>query len=159
LGECAHGLLRSALAVLVGRRILRWPRVADRRAQLQRYRRFTPSFYATAQFIDFGKTYTHQGDIIDPLEGVDDCGIFKNSGGGVRGKDSYHDVADVQLLDGEVSRPLVEIGNGIGGLHSYFLDLGAESVEPRYGERYGRTFASARGHRRGDTPFHARSGV
>jgi hypothetical protein len=96
-----------------------------------------PSFYASAQFIDFGKTYTHQGDIIDPLEGVDDCGIFKNTGGGVRGKDSYHDVADVQLLDGEVSRPLVEVGNGIGGLHSYFLDLGAESVEPRYGERYG----------------------
>ena len=96
-----------------------------------------PSFFAGAQFVDVSATTTSEGDIIDPLEGVDDCGVLKPGGGGVRGKNSYHDVADVQLLDGDVSRPLVENGPGTGGLHAYFLDLTPESADPRYGGRYG----------------------
>jgi hypothetical protein len=96
-----------------------------------------PDFYAGAQFVDVSETITQKGEVIDPLEGVDDCGVSKPGGGAVMGKNSYHDVADVQLLDGDVSYPLVENGPGTGGLHSYFLYLTPESVEPRYGERYG----------------------
>lgn len=96
-----------------------------------------PDFYVSAQFADVGATSTSEGEIIEPLEDVDDCGVFKTAGGRVMGKNSFHDATDVQLLDGEVSRPLVEVGNGIGNVHSYFLYLNPESVEPRYGERYG----------------------
>lgn len=95
------------------------------------------SFGAFAQFVDPGAGSVSYGDSIDPLEGVDDCGVFKGSGSGAGGMLSFHDATDVQLLDGATARPLVESEASNGNFYSYILELDPESVEPRYSGRYG----------------------
>ena len=95
------------------------------------------SFGAFAQFVDAAGGSVSYGDSIDPLEGVDDCGVFKGSGNGAEGMLSFHDATDVQLLDGKTARPLVESEASNGNFYSYILELDPESVEPRYGGRYG----------------------
>jgi hypothetical protein len=95
------------------------------------------SFGAFAQFVESGAGNVSYGESIDPLEGVDDCGVFKGSGNGAGGMLSFHDATEVQLLDGTTTRPLVESEASNGNFYSYILELDPESVEPRYGGRYG----------------------
>lgn len=95
------------------------------------------SFGAFAQFVEPGGGSVSYGESIDPLEGVDDCGVFKGSGNGAGGELSFHDATTVQLLDGTTARPLVESEASNGNFYSYILELDPESVEPRFGGRYG----------------------
>jgi hypothetical protein len=95
------------------------------------------SFGAFAQFVNPGSGNVSYGQIIDPLEGVDDCGVFNGSGSGVGSALSFYDAADVQLLDGATARPLVESEASNADFYSYVLELDPEDVEPRYGGRYG----------------------
>jgi hypothetical protein len=96
---------------------------------------YPASFGALAQFAVIGGGTTAYGESIDPLEGLDDCGIFVGSGSGAAGTVDFFDAADVRLLDGATARTfeLAEASNA--DFYSYLLEL--EDVEPRFGQRYG----------------------
>lgn len=92
-------------------------------------------FGAMAQFAHIQGGNTAFGEEVDPLEGLDDCGVFASSGTGAAGNVDFYDAAEVRLLDAGAARPFELAGASNGDFYSYVLDL--ESVEPRFGESYG----------------------
>jgi hypothetical protein len=96
------------------------------------------SFGVGAQFADIAPGEKASfGTIVDPLEGVDDCGVFQGGGAGVDGAITFYDAADVSLLDGGTRRPLELSKSSNEFFVSYGLELDPESAPPRYGEPYG----------------------
>ena len=97
--------------------------------------RYPRSFGGMAQFAVIKGGNVSYGQSIDPLEGLDDCGVFAGSGSGAGGVEHFYDAAEVQLLDRATVRPfeLSEASNG--DFYSYGLEL--EDVEPRFGGSYG----------------------
>jgi hypothetical protein len=100
-------------------------------------------FGVGAQFFDVKGMDVRYGDVLDPLEGVDDCGVVRESpiGG----------AADIQLLsvdravlrDGDREFPLEEFRSSSDRFYSYNFDLAAAGVQPRFNGRYG--FAASGG--------------
>jgi hypothetical protein len=73
------------------------------------------------------------GTILDPLEGIDDCGVAFPSGEGASGgRPIFLRAESATLIDGDQG---LAYESEITGL-SMFLDLSAQGVEPRFGETY-----------------------
>jgi hypothetical protein len=77
------------------------------------------------------------GTILDPLDGIDDCGVFQGGGAGVDSGITFYDAAEVSLLDGGTQWPLQLSVASNEFFTSYVLELDPERAPPRYGERYG----------------------
>lgn len=97
-----------------------------------------PSFGVGAQFAEIAPGEKASfGTILDPLEGVDDCGVFQGGGAGVGTAIMFHEAAEVSLLDAGKRWPLERSVAANELFTSYGLELDLESTPPRYGERYG----------------------
>lgn len=72
------------------------------------------------------------GDVLDPLEGQDDCGVFRSANMGAGVDIHFRQVGEATLLDGSDEIPLAEFMSG--DLFSYGAEL---ERTPRFGERYG----------------------
>jgi len=95
-------------------------------------------FGADAQFANIsGSPGGRYGDVIDPLEGLDDCGVAKESTGGAAPNIDWYDAARVILKDGAVGRPLTLSSASHDDFYQYIAELDAQGAEPRYGESYG----------------------
>lgn len=100
-------------------------------------------FGAMAQFFQTIEGTSSQAlDVIDPLEGIDDCGVSRLGSSGALPSLELLDVDTALLRDGDTERPLEEFDGGFG-FYSYGVDLGAAGVTPRHGGTYG--FAASGG--------------
>jgi hypothetical protein len=103
----------------------------------------TQAFYATAQFFEAIEGVSSQAvEVLDPLEGIDDCGVRRLGSVGTSPSVEYLDVQQALLSDGDAEYALEEFASG-GKFYSYDLDLTAAGALPRHGERYG--FAASGG--------------
>lgn len=95
-------------------------------------------FGADAQFFTtIGGQGVDYGEVLDPLEGVDDCGVTRSSGIGTTAPLSFIDIGQL-ALDDQDDRHRFELSSAShDDFYQYILDLSAAHVEPRYGENYG----------------------
>jgi len=110
--------------------------------QLVSSRRFVgaPSdsgFGAMAQFAIIKGGGGVSGDVIDPLEGVDDCGVSKDSGAGVAASIDFYDAAEVSLIDATTVRPLSLSSASHDDFYQYIAELSEQGIAPRFGQSYG----------------------
>jgi hypothetical protein len=94
-------------------------------------------FGAMAQFALIQGKGGSFGDVIDPLEGVDDCGVSKGNGSGVAPNVDFYDAAEVALLDGGTAHPLVLSSASHDDFYQYIAELSEQGVAPRFGQSYG----------------------
>ena len=97
----------------------------------------TPSFFGFAQFFDVEGMSRLFGEVIDPLEGVDDCGVVRRGDGGTAADIRFQAIAHLTLIDGAQERPFVPGPGNNGDFYAYILELDPAAVAPRFGERYG----------------------
>lgn len=94
-------------------------------------------FGAMAQFAVIHGTGGDFGEIVDPLEGVDDCGVWKGSGSGVSANVDFYDAGEVSLVDGKTVRPLSLSPASHDDFFQYIAELSEQGVAPRFGHSYG----------------------
>jgi len=94
-------------------------------------------FGAMAQFAVIHGSSGQNGQVLDPLEGVDDCGVIQGSGSGAAANLDFYDAAEVLLLDAGTSRPLSLSSASHDDFYQYIAELSEQGVEPRYGQSYG----------------------
>ncbi|HXK16928.1 MAG TPA: hypothetical protein VNG33_03970, partial [Polyangiaceae bacterium] len=94
-------------------------------------------FGAMAQFAIIKGQSGMFGDVIDPLDGVDDCGVSKDAGVGAAANIDFYDAADVELLDGKTVRPLTLSQASHDDFYQYIAELSDQGVAPRFGQSYG----------------------
>ena len=94
-------------------------------------------FGAMAQFAIIKGKSGDFGDVIDPLEGVDDCGVSKGSGAGVAASIDFYDAAEVSLIDDQSVRPLGLSPASHDDFYQYIAELSEQGVAPRFGQSYG----------------------
>ncbi len=96
------------------------------------------AFGAYAQFFEpiegEGGQY---GEVLDPLEGVDDCGMVRLGSLGFAPDIRMQSVAAASLLDGDSAHALEEFRSSAPGYYSYSVDLLGAGAEPRFGGSYG----------------------
>jgi hypothetical protein len=90
-----------------------------------------------AQFAVIHGSGGELGNVIDPLEGEDDCGVFQGSGSGAAPTLDFYDAAEVQLLDAGTRRPLSLSPASHDDFYQYIAELSEQGVEPRFGQSYG----------------------
>jgi hypothetical protein len=95
------------------------------------------AFGAMAQFAIIHGKGGDFGDIIDPLDGIDDCGVSKGSGAGVAANVDFYDAAEVELLDGKIVRPLSLSTASHDDFYQYVAELSDQGTAPRFGQSYG----------------------
>lgn len=97
-----------------------------------------PYFGVSAQFFHTtGSESFEFGEVLDPLEGVDDCGRVASAGFGASNVDTdFFAVDKAELIDGQ-QRYLLEEFDGGSDFFSYGVDLTNLDVEPRFRQRYG----------------------
>jgi hypothetical protein len=93
------------------------------------------SFGATTQLYKASESGTRRADIIDPLEGPDDCGVRRDhivalTGGMV----TLYSVDTAALIDGDQEYPFTPAASSIASFYRYDVTLG---VAPRFGGTYG----------------------
>jgi hypothetical protein len=92
-----------------------------------------PYFAAAAQFYaPIANSTPMRGEVIEPLDGMDDCGVFRQVSPGTHSKLEWRRASNATMRDGSASVRLPEFVSG--ELFSYG---GAIGRAPRYGERYG----------------------
>jgi hypothetical protein len=95
--------------------------------------RSEPGFGLFAQFFPaIERAAAARGELIDPLSGVDDCGVFRNANLGGGDVSDWLQVGSAVLRDGSERVELEEFQSG--DLFSYGAEL---DRTPRFGERYG----------------------
>jgi hypothetical protein len=93
----------------------------------------SPYFAASAQFYaPIANSTPMRGEVIEPLDGMDDCGVFRQVSLGTHSSLEWRRAGAATVRDGSGSIELPEFRSG--ELFSYG---GAISPTPRYGERYG----------------------
>ncbi|MBN1606208.1 MAG: hypothetical protein JW940_06220 [Polyangiaceae bacterium] len=97
----------------------------------------TLSFSAYAQFFDEVGSSAKFATVLDPLEGVDDCGVVVSTGMGVADAMTWVDIGKLTLIDGSHEYGIEETPASHEGYYSYGVDLTELGVEPRYGGKYG----------------------
>lgn len=94
-----------------------------------------PSYFgARADFVTVEGADGVFGEVIDPLEGIDDCGVTQTGGTGVAASVEWFAADEVVLVDGDDEHAFEAIDVGFT---FYGLDLNGLGVEPRFGEAYG----------------------
>jgi hypothetical protein len=94
-------------------------------------------FGATAQFAVIKGSGGDFGEAIDPLEGVDDCGIWQDSGAGIAANIDFYDADEVSLIDATTVRPLSLSPASHDDFYQYIAELSEQGIAPRFGESYG----------------------
>jgi hypothetical protein len=94
-------------------------------------------FGAMAQFAIIKGMGGDFGDVIDPLEGIDDCGVSRDSGAGVAASVDFYDAAEVSLIDAETVRPLSLSSASHDDFYQYIAELSEQGIAPRFGQSYG----------------------
>jgi hypothetical protein len=94
-------------------------------------------FGAMAQFAVIKGSSGAFGDVIDPLEGIDDCGVSKSDGTGVAANIDFYDAAEVSLVDEQAVRPLSLSPASHDDFYQYIAELSEQGIEPRFGQSYG----------------------
>jgi hypothetical protein len=74
--------------------------------------------------------------VLDPLDGVDDCGVFRFTGSGTAPALHFLNAERVTLSDGQASYSLDEFRSSSDDYYSYVLDLAPLGVAPQYGVPY-----------------------
>ncbi len=103
-------------------------------------------FGAAAQFFEVGAgAGAEQLDVIDPLQGIDDCGVFRRGSAGASPSLEFESVERAVLRDGGTDHALEEFASGTSAFpfYSYGVDLLATGATPRHGQSYG--FAASGG--------------
>lgn len=95
------------------------------------------AFGAMAQFAVIKGSSGDFGEVIDPLEGIDDCGVSKDSGAGVAANVDFYDAAEVSLIDAMAVRPLSLSPASNNDFYQYVAELSEQGVAPRFGQSYG----------------------
>lgn len=97
-----------------------------------------PGFSAMAQFFPFENPIdVITGEVLDPLEGLDDCRIARSEGGPGLGR-RYTNVESLTLLDDGQEIPLQVLNQDAAiGFYNYWADLTEAGLTARYGGRYG----------------------
>ncbi len=93
-----------------------------------------PYFSARADFVTVEGSDGIVGEVLDPLEGIDDCGVTQRGNSGTAASVEWHEAAAVKLLDGDVEYDFEPIDVGF---RFYALGLSDMGVKPRFGESYG----------------------
>jgi hypothetical protein len=95
-------------------------------------------FGADAQFFTTtGGRSVDYGTVLDPLEGVDDCGVVQSAGFGTSTLERFISIGELVLTDrGEEHRFMLSSASN-KDFYQYILDLSEAGVEPRYGGSYG----------------------
>jgi hypothetical protein len=104
------------------------------------------SFGAAAQFFEVGAgTGAEQLDVIDPLQGIDDCGVFRQGSTGASPSLAFESVERAVLRDAGTEHVLEEFASGTSAFpfYSYGVDLLGAGAAPRHGQPYG--FAASGG--------------
>ena len=94
-------------------------------------------FGAFVQFFNAKGMDVRYGDVLDPLEGVDDCGVVRESPVGGAADIRLLSVDRAVLRDGDRQFPLEEFRSSSDTFYSYLLDLAAAEAQPRFEGRYG----------------------
>ncbi len=95
-------------------------------------------FGAMAQFAIIGAGgNVDYGQIIDPLEGLDDCGVFQGSGTGAAANLDLYDAADVRLLEGATTHAFELSPASHDDFYQYILELDRQNIPPRFDGHYG----------------------
>jgi len=95
------------------------------------------AFGAMAQFAVIKGTSGDFGQVIDPLEGIDDCGVSKESGAGVAANIDFYDAGEVSLLDDQAVRPLSLSAASHDDFYQYIAELSEQGIAARFGQSYG----------------------
>ncbi len=93
-----------------------------------------PYFSARADFVTVEGSDGVFGEVIDPLEGIDDCGVTQTGGVGVGASVEWQQADHVTLIDEEDEYDFEQIDVGFTFYGLGLTDIG---VQPRFGERYG----------------------
>ena len=101
------------------------------------------SFGAFAQFFDIDGEFEQLGEVLDPLDGVDDCGVSVTFPANTAPHITLLSVASARLRDGETEYTLEEFRSNSDSFYSYVLGLTELGVGPRHGGSYG--FAASGG--------------
>lgn len=93
-------------------------------------------FGGFAQFFELEGGGTAVSEVVDPLSGLDDCGVSRMPGGAIVGGPSprFFRVTSAELRDGDTHVPFLLTDASNQWFASYGLDL--QQHEPRYGEPY-----------------------
>jgi hypothetical protein len=94
-------------------------------------------FGVYAQFFDVEGESGQFGEVLDPLDGVDDCGVIRSSFTGVGPRLRLLSVAQATFHDQGQQYSLEEFRSSSDSYYSYLFDLSAAGVVPRPGGRYG----------------------
>lgn len=91
-------------------------------------------FSARADFVTVEGSEGAFGEVIDPLDGLDDCGVTRLGGTGVAADVQWFEADEVVLIDQGAEHEFERIDVGFT---FYGLDLTGLEVEPRFGQTYG----------------------
>ncbi len=80
-----------------------------------------------------GGTGTGWDEVVDPQEGMDDCGLYRSDASG-GGDAEYYDLGAVNVSSPEWEIQMLPSHSG--GTISYYLDLSAEGFDPDFGRAY-----------------------
>ncbi|HEU4578407.1 MAG TPA: hypothetical protein VFS67_09140 [Polyangiaceae bacterium] len=94
-------------------------------------------FGVFAQFFDVEGADVRYGDVLDPLDGIDDCGVVRESPIGGGASIQLRSVDRAVLRDGDRDLPLEEFRSSSDTFFSYILDLTGTGPQPRFNGRYG----------------------
>jgi len=95
------------------------------------------SFGAYAQFFEVQGQSGQYGDVLDPLDGVDDCGVTRIGSTGAGANIALLSVAQATLHDEGRDYALEEFRSSSDSYYAYLFDLSAAGVAPRPGGSYG----------------------
>jgi hypothetical protein len=94
------------------------------------------SFGVYAQFFDVSGQSGQYGDVLDPLDGVDDCGVTRLGSLGVGENLRLLSVTQATFHDQGRDYPLEEFRSSSSDYYSYLFDLSGAGVAPRPGGSY-----------------------
>jgi hypothetical protein len=97
----------------------------------------TPHFGTMAQLYSVTGSAERTADVIDPLAGVDDCGVSREHNVGTAPNVEFLSVDSAVLIDDEREVPYELLSSSNGDFYSYGIDLTDLDVAPRFGGTYG----------------------
>ncbi len=94
-------------------------------------------FSASAQFYEVEGDLEIFGEILDPLEGIDDCGVARQSNQAVFPQVEHFDVEEAALFDDGRVVALAPSLSTTDRFFPYSVNLSEQGIEPRFGGSYG----------------------
>ncbi|HTU62157.1 MAG TPA: hypothetical protein VMF89_27050 [Polyangiales bacterium] len=94
-------------------------------------------FGTNAKLYSVSGSDEQRADVIDPLEGADDCGVRRDHSVGTAASVEFRNIDSAVLIDGDAEIPY-ELSLGSGRtFFNYGIDLSDQGVTPRFLGKYG----------------------